>query len=94
MLKKIGNEAGIKVHPHILRHSFATHLIENGTKREYVQAMLGHRSPNSTSVYINVTNKALMGIQSPLDVKPKKSRKKASSKGKSSGKKSGGQKDE
>ena len=49
---------------------------------------------NRASVYINVTNKALMGIQSPLDVKPKKSRKKASSKGKSSGKKSGGQKDE
>lgn len=94
MVKKVGAEAGIKLHPHVLRHSFATHLIEDDTKREYVQAMLGHRSPNSTSVYINVTNKSLMGIQSPLDVKPKKSRKKASSKGKSSGKKSGGQKDE
>jgi site-specific recombinase XerD len=69
MLKKIGSEAGIKVHPHVLRHSFATHLIEDDTKREYVQAMLGHRSPNSTAVYINVSNKSIMGVTSPLDKK-------------------------
>ena len=88
MLNRVGEDAGIKVHPHVLRHSFATHLIENDTKREYVQAMLGHRSPNSTAVYINVTNKSIMGIKSPLDVKPKKSCKN------SSDNKSGGQKDE
>ena len=94
MLNKVGAEAGIKVHPHVLRHSFATHLIEDDTKREYVQSMLGHRSPNSTAVYINVSNKSIMGVTSPLDKKTKKPRKKASGKGKSSGKKSGGKKDE
>jgi site-specific recombinase XerD len=75
MLKKIGAEAGIKVHPHVLRHSFATHLIEDDTKREYVQAMLGHRSPNSTAVYINVSNKSIMGVTSPLDKKIRSSHK-------------------
>ena len=89
MLKKIGDEAGIKVHPHVLRHSFATHLIEDDTKREYVQAMLGHRSPNSTAVYINVSNKSIMGVTSPFDKKIK-----SSGKGKSSDKESGGNKDE
>ena len=77
MLKKISKEAGVKAHPHTLRHSFATHLIENDTKREYVQAMLGHKSPNSTEVYIHVSNKSLMGIKSPLDT-PTKSRRKKS----------------
>ena len=72
MVKRIGEDAGIKLHPHTLRHSFATHLIENHTDREYVQAMLGHRSPNSTQVYIHVSNKAIMGVKSPLDHPKKK----------------------
>ena len=70
MLKKIAKEAGITAHPHTLRHSFATHLIEDETKPEYVQAMLGHRSPHSTTIYVHVSNKSLMGVKSPLD-KPK-----------------------
>ena len=72
MMKRIGKEAGIDLHPHMLRHSFATHLIETHTDREYVQAMLGHRSPNSTQVYIHVSNKAIMGVKSPLDAPKKK----------------------
>ena len=67
MLKKIAKEAGVTAHPHTLRHSFATHLIEDDTKREYVQAMLGHKSPASTAVYVHVSNKSLMGVKSPLD---------------------------
>ena len=77
MLKKIAKEAGLTAHPHTLRHSFATHLIEDDTKREYVQAMLGHKSPVSTAVYVHVSNKSLMGVKSPLD-KPKKGRRKKS----------------
>ena len=77
MLRKIAEEAGVSAHPHTLRHSFATHLIEDDTKPEYVQAMLGHRSPRSTAVYVHVSNKALMGVKSPLD-KPKKGRRKKS----------------
>ena len=72
MVKRVGKDAGIKLHPHVLRHSFATHLIENHTDREYVQAMLGHRSPSSTQVYIHVSNKAIMGVKSPLDHPRKK----------------------
>lgn len=84
MLKKIAKEAGITAHPHTLRHSFATHLIEDETKPEYVQAMLGHRSPHSTTIYVHVSNKSLMGVKSPLD-KPKAK--------KSRSRKSGGRKD-
>ena len=84
MLKKIAKEAGITAHPHTLRHSFATHLIEDETKPEYVQAMLGHRSPHSTTIYVHVSNKSLMGVKSPLD-KPKAK--------KSRPRKSGGRKD-
>jgi integrase len=72
MMKKVGQEAGLDLHPHTLRHSFATHLIENNTSREFVQAMLGHRSSSSTEVYIHVSNKAIMGVKSPLDLPKKK----------------------
>ena len=71
MLRKIAEEAGVTVHPHTLRHSFATHLIEDETRPEYVQAMLGHRSPRSTAIYVHISNKTLMGVKSPLD-KPQK----------------------
>lgn len=68
MLKKIGKEAGFsKVHPHILRHCFASHMLENEVDIQSIQAMLGHKSINATSIYIHVTNKTLMGIKSPLD---------------------------
>lgn len=77
MLKKVAAQAGVTAHPHTLRHSFATHLIEDEVNREFVQSMLGHRSPSSTSVYIHVSNKSLMGVRSPLD-KPKKGRRKKS----------------
>ena len=76
MLKKISREAGIVAHPHTLRHSFATHLIEDDTKCEYIQAMLGHKSPASTAVYIHVSNKTIMGVKSPLDIRAKDGSKK------------------
>ena len=89
MLKKISKEACVVAHPHTLRHSFATHLIEDDTRREYVQAMLGHKSPASTAVYVHVSNMSLMGVKSPLD-KPKNSKCKNGNRKK----KSGGKKDE
>ena len=55
--------------PHCLRHSFATHLMEQGVERQNIQALLGHRDPKSTEVYLHVSNKSLMGIQSPFDRK-------------------------
>ena len=74
MLKTVGNDAGIKVHPHTLRHSFASHLIEQGVSINYVQSMLGHRCLESTQVYIHISNKAVMGVKSPLDHPQKKKR--------------------
>lgn len=79
MVKKIGRLVGINnAHPHTLRHSFASHMVEQGVSLENIQAMMGHRDADSTHKYIHVSNKSLMGIKSPLDhpAKKKKGRKK------------------
>ena len=62
-------ELSVKATPHSLRHSFATHLMEQGVGRQHIQALLGHRDPKSTEIYLHVSNKSLMGIQSPFDRK-------------------------
>lgn len=68
MVKKLGKKVGIQnAHPHTLRHSFASHMVEQGVSLEHIQAMMGHRDADSTHKYIHVSNKSLMGIKSPLD---------------------------
>lgn len=69
-LKQSCQLAGIKkaVTPHTLRHSYATHMMENGVDLRYIQELLGHAKPETTMIYTHVAKKDLMRISSPLDV--------------------------
>ena len=69
LLKRTAEKAGIKkhVHPHMLRHSYATHLLESGIDIRYIQELLGHHKPETTMIYTHVTTKQLKEIKNPLD---------------------------
>lgn len=69
-LRKAAVAAGIskRVTPHILRHSFATHLLEMGTELRVIQQLLGHVSIRSTTIYAHVTASLVRRTRSPLDV--------------------------
>ena len=65
-LKKSGMQKEATFHS--LRHSFATHLLENGVEVRYVQELLGHANIRTTQIYTKVTNPTLRNIKSPLDI--------------------------
>jgi len=67
VLDQAGKKVGIKVTPHMLRHSFATHLLEQGTDIRHIQKLLGHSDLKTTEIYTHVSTKDLSNIKSPLD---------------------------
>ncbi len=69
IIKVVSAKAKIKknVTMHTLRHTFATHSLENGTDLRYIQSQMGHESSRTTEIYTHITTKGFDNIQSPLD---------------------------
>jgi len=56
------------VHPHTLRHSFATHMLDHGAELPVIQVLLGHEDPRDTMIYLHLSTRKLKAAPSPLEM--------------------------
>jgi len=71
-VREAARRAGIKkkVSPHILRHSWATHLLEHGTDLKTIQVLLGHVDLEATTIYLHLSQSHLQGVNNPIEALP------------------------
>ena len=69
-LKKLAKKSGIKrnVHAHLLRHSYASHMLESGIDLRTIQELLGHENFSTTTIYTHVSTKRIASIPSPMQI--------------------------